>query len=165
MSTLNRKLTTKEKQLQDNNKNFENLINEYKTKITNLMNFNDTSVEKIKDLENDNRVITDLNKKLESTCLELERNINLLKDKFDEEQRSKIKHQHLLEDTDNKVKILIDLIQNLFDNERTRISNEVNYFNKVRSFMEGWQERNIRNSRDKEIVNRVEQSFPSYDYY
>jgi hypothetical protein len=134
VSTLNRKLVTKEKHIEEQKKIYDSLVNELKFKIGNLISFNDSSVKRIKNLEEENFKLIEDNKKFETDLNELENNLNMYREKFDVEQKVKLKLQNDVESYESRMKKLISLMRNLneFRGEGRKI--EIEMFNKIKIF-------------------------------
>lgn len=161
VSTLQRKLTTKEKQCEENKKVYENLINEHKAKITNLMNFNDTSVKKIKQLKSDNENLSEINKNINYEKAELESNLKIWKEKFEIEQKSKIKYKSDLENHTNKIKIVFNLLKSLFEKNKSNKFTENEFLEKLRIFCQNDYREELYNNQMRGSNNNNENR---YDY-
>jgi hypothetical protein len=134
VATLNRKLVTKEKNIEEQKKIYDSLLFELKSKISNLVSFNDSSVNRIKYLEEENFKMIEDNKKFENEIIELQNNLNMYREKFDIEQKVKLKLQKDFESYENRVKKLFNIMKNLneFKSEERKIENKM--FHKIKIF-------------------------------
>lgn len=156
VATLNRKLVTKEKNIEEQKKNYDSLLFELKSKISNLVSFNDSSVNRIKYLEEENFKMIEDNKKFENEIIELQNNLNMYREKFDIEQKVKLKLQIDFESYENRMKKLFNLMKNLneFKSEERKIENKM--FHKIKFFYssEAINCSDAINSQEEEIYYR-----------
>jgi chromosome segregation ATPase len=157
-STLQRKISKKEKQLDENKKIYNNVVSEYKKKISDMMNFNDNSVKRIKELENDNEMLINDNKKLNYDLVELDKNLSLYKEKFDIEQKVKFNLQNNLQNLEEKVKILFNLLNNMKGNFFEKKKFEDKFFDKTKYFFKS--ENDYARSQ-----NHINQSYSEFNQY
>jgi chromosome segregation ATPase len=156
IATLNRKLASRDKQIEDYKKLYEGMVNELKNKITNLMTFNDSSVRRIKELETENFNLIEDNKKFEVDLNDLENNLNMFREKFDIEQKNKFRLQNEVESYEHKIKKLINMMTNLNDFREIKRKSENTIFSNMKFF---FSEREVR--IDEEALKSEDDGFNS----
>jgi hypothetical protein len=110
------------------------MIHEYKEKISSVITLNNSSLEKIKELERNNQYLIEVNNKIEHRSSELERNLQFYMEKFESEEEDKLKFKSISEGNENRLKVLVSLIRNLYENEKFRCDKELEYMNKINVF-------------------------------
>jgi hypothetical protein len=124
------------------------------------MQFNDTSVRKIKQIEHNNINIVDVSKNLEYEREELLNGLKLWKEKFENEQNHKIKYKNELDNFSNRIKILLTLIRNFYENGKANKITENDFFDKIKMFYQS-----DYRKEGKENLNKNSNFFNNYDNY
>lgn len=172
VSILNRKLNEKEKLIEENNKKFEAIINEFKHKITNLIRYNDAYASKLHEL----RKFNDDSKNEVQELIEYQ---NCLNDKYND---LKIVYQKEVEnglDTKNqysalknKVGSLIKMILEVFKNHNinhqvlSSFLSKLNFFYSSSSNSKTYDSNNLYSSNYMNNLNTNKQDqFDSYNNY
>ncbi len=103
-------------------------------KIQNVIEFNEESITKIKELENNNFLMKELNHKLEKTKNELEQQLRIINEKYNIEFDKRRIFESSKQSNHNKFDVLTKMVKNLY-NEQSVIRADQRYlYDSIRLF-------------------------------
>jgi hypothetical protein len=134
---LQKKLASQDKEMGDYKLKFEGMANDYNAKIKSLMNYNDSTTTKIKELETNLKQVDDVNVEIENSKKDLEVEYQDITDKYKEER---VINTNLKDHNDKLVenlRILMKLIKNLYREGLDLRTDQRYLFDSIRIFSDG----------------------------
>jgi hypothetical protein len=161
INALNRKLKEKD---EENNKKammFDNIINEYKNKIEELIATNENTLNRMKEIELKHFNVFESKKILQSEFDEsknitknFEKQLNNLKENFESELKEKKKLEDSIKYHKKIINLLIEKTTKIYEGSKKMKNIENNFINKLNSFFEKDTEtENLLNSSQSTIFN------------
>ncbi len=110
---MHKKNISLEKEISNNKAYFENLVTQYKNKIDNLISFNDSTVDKLKDMEKTLGSIQQINNNLENENKQLSTDLKTQSENFISEKTEREYYQNKCDEMEDKHMVLINLLRNI----------------------------------------------------
>ena len=134
-SKLNRRVTQLEKTLNENTFMYEQIIKEYKQKLSKLNNEQKDSSMKLENVFSNNQKLDESNKKMINEIEEQKELINVYEYKVKENENKEKIYIKRIELLENNIKVMLSLIEKLYHSEQVDFSKRTNLYLKIKSLI------------------------------
>lgn len=134
-SKLNRRVTQLEKTLNENTFMYEQIIKEYKQKLSKLNNEQKDSSMKLENVFSNNQKLDESNKKMINEIEEQKELINVYEHKVKENENKEKIYIKRIELLENNIKVMLSLIEKLYHSEQVDFSKRTNLYLKIKSLI------------------------------
>ena len=134
-SKLNRKVIQLEKTLNENTFMYEQIIKEYKQKLSKLNNEQKDSNMKLENVFSNNQKLDESNKKMINEIEEQKEMINVYEHKIKENENKEQIYIKRIELLENNIKVMLSLIEKLYHSEQVDFSKRTNLYLKIKSLI------------------------------